>query len=439
MTSSKNDFKKAVEILNTPGTARSYEDLVFLSNYLLFLEEFRKYITRLNQVVRVQLCRVLNLEIYEKNKVIFSKGDPSDRYYIILRGHTESFNVDSSGNFIYLARSEPGKSLGERGIVRNLRRSCTVIAGESTVFLLTLTAADFKRILGEFVHESLEQKLKFVEKYIPGIISYSKSHKERLSYSLNLVNHKRGDVILEKDCFSEVLYFVYEGECSISIPQGNRLRNIVKIGNGSCFGEECVLFGLKSLWKITVASEFCVLGTISRDEILSVFPHDTIEAIKKNYSLKNHGRNLLVSFANEYIIDPELPVTKNLNFPQASKYARKRLAERVERSNPRIVKNFSLSPESKQALRRKLTSFNDRSPSPLLLHQSPMHLKHNFYRAKSNRLRLITDSSPNRISRSFTPKLGKECYPDISFSSSKVITSPSVRSMTPCYKRVKRV
>lgn len=438
MTSSKKDFNKAIEILNNPSTMRSYEDLVFLSNYLLFLEEFRKYITRLNQVVKIQLCRALKLEKYDKHQVIFNKGDLSDRYYIILRGHTDSFNIDNSGKLVHLARSDPGKPLGERGIIRNTRRSCTVIAGESTVYLLTLTAEEFTSMLGDFVYEALNQKLKFVQNYIPGLSSYSNSHKERLSYSLNLVNHKRGDVVLEKDCFSDVLYFVYEGECSISIPQGNRLRNIVKIGIGNCFGEECIFVGIKSIWKVTVASEFCVLATISRHEILSVFPHDTIEAIKNNYSLKNEGRNFLVSFANEHIIAPEVPIGKNLSFPQASKYARKRLVEHIERSKPRILKNTSLTRDSKQALRRKLELFHDRSTSPTLSPESPPRLKHEFYRAKSNRFKLIADSSPNRIGRCFTPKLGKECYPDISLFSSKEITSPTVRSMTPCYKRCYR-
>lgn len=435
MINDKKEFNRAIEILMNPGIIRSYEDLDFLSNYLLFLEDFRKYITRMNKVMKLQLCRALKLQKYERKEDIFNKGDPSNQYFIIMKGYVDIYDIDTTGKLLYLTQIEAGKQIGERGIIRGTARACSVIAGEQTVYLITLTAQEFKQMIGNFVFELLEEKMNFVRKYIPSINSYSNSYKEKIAYALNIETYKRGDVIIEKDSFCDILYYVYEGECSISVPHGMRFRNIVKIGVGNCFGEECVLFGLKSCWKINVSSEFCLIAEISRADLFLIFPHDIIEAIKHIYQLKNQSRSLWIHAASKYIPDFESPITKNSSFPRASKYARKRLVEHIERSKPRIINTNRYSSNSKIALRRKLNRLKEGVRNPKPLSESPTRLKEDMYSFRSNHLKLKSESSQKLIGRSFTPKpsSGQDSESNLSFLSSNDISNPKVRSFTPSF------
>lgn len=64
--------------------------------------------------------------------------------------------------------------------------------------LIALAVSDFKRILGELIYKELDKKLKFLEYHIPFVNNYTMAYKERMAYSFNLDEYKRGDVIINK-------------------------------------------------------------------------------------------------------------------------------------------------------------------------------------------------------------------------------------------------
>lgn len=60
---------------------------------------------------------------------------------------------------------------------------------------------------------------------------------------MNLETIKRGEKILIKGAFTDYLMFVFDGETAIQIDYGRYTKDFMKMGVGSCFGEECVLLG----------------------------------------------------------------------------------------------------------------------------------------------------------------------------------------------------
>lgn len=339
MSPSKKELKYAIEILTKSPDLRSQPDLDFLSMFLLFLEDFRKYITKLNIVLKYQLCRKLTIETYQKDEVIFNKGDPSDKYYIILKGSVSAINMNSEGTEIIIGIIGPGKQFGERGIIKNLPRNLKIAAAEKSL-LLALTDLDFRNILGDYVKQFLEHKVNFIITYVPYVGKYSAAHKERAAYAMNMGYYKRGDKIVQEGGICEFLFFVYEGECVICFKDGNKEQQISKLTTGMCFGEECVLFGKTVMWTVVTFSEYSTVLTIRRNDLITSFPSESVDALKESFKLKMKGREFLMHTRNNSVqMDDSSVLQRKLSdsgiklFPLATNYARKRLFEIATRDN----------------------------------------------------------------------------------------------------------
>ena len=345
MSQGKKDLKYAIEILAQEPDRRSQSDLEFLAMFLLFLEDFRKYIIKLNNVLKYQLCRRLTIESYQKDDLIFNKGDPSDKYYIILRGSVNAINVDSDGAETIIGKVGPGKQLGERGVIKNLPRNLKISAAEKAL-LLALSGTDFKTILGDYVRQFLDQKVQFLITYVPYVVKYSSAHRERAAYAMNMEYFKRGDKIIQEGGTCEVLYFVYEGECVICTKDRNKDQHLSKLTTGMCFGEECVLLGRSAIWTVVDFSEYTAVLTIKRYDLMTSFPPESVESLKESFNLKIRGREFLRhSKSNSLQLDDSSAITQKISdsgvrfFPLASNYARKRLYEFAIRDTSRTRNN----------------------------------------------------------------------------------------------------
>jgi len=73
-------------------------------------------------------CVVMKLktQLYMRGDVVYHKGDPANSMMIISRGKVKVISPNNEG---LLAVLKPGSFFGEIGLLRNMTRSCTVIAG----------------------------------------------------------------------------------------------------------------------------------------------------------------------------------------------------------------------------------------------------------------------------------------------------------------------
>lgn len=81
--------------MKTPRTDQECEQL---TTHLLYLDDFRKYLSKANTSTRIEIGRLLTYRQCWKSEVLFQKGDPSDMFYIILKGSLDMYNVDNYGH-----------------------------------------------------------------------------------------------------------------------------------------------------------------------------------------------------------------------------------------------------------------------------------------------------------------------------------------------------
>jgi CRP-like cAMP-binding protein len=68
----------------------------------------------------------MDLWVVSEEFVLFNKGDPSDAFYIILKGAVEAFNFNMDGSERMVNRFGVGRAFGERGLIKQAPRSLSV-------------------------------------------------------------------------------------------------------------------------------------------------------------------------------------------------------------------------------------------------------------------------------------------------------------------------
>ncbi|MEM7107562.1 MAG: Crp/Fnr family transcriptional regulator [Bacteroidota bacterium] len=101
-----NPFKKTY-------TAAEQNMFVFLANIKLF--------ANLNHKHMYLFLPHMHLRIYNKEEVVFFRGDPSQALYLLKKGRV-SLNIDMSDSFENLTSVGPGTALGESCLIKESKR-----------------------------------------------------------------------------------------------------------------------------------------------------------------------------------------------------------------------------------------------------------------------------------------------------------------------------
>ena len=309
---------------------RSTSDLDFLSSQLMLLNDLRQYIYDLSDAKKLKLFTAFKLEIYEEGEVVFVKGDVSNKLYVILSGKLDMLDVEGSRTVVLIATLSAGKMIGERGLVRRTFRMLTARA-HTQCFLLILDQASFRSFLESAVYTRMEEKLKFIDRHIPCARPLLVALKERLAYTLNMQYFHRGRRLLGQGETLDEMYFVFYGECVVWGHGESENRKVVKLSSGCWFGEECVLLGLRSIYDVSVSSEYAWLYSLTRESALKLLPEATIELMKAQYLLKHQTRTHIASQTRLFPARPiELPA---LHLYKLASPAAKRLIIRNKRKS----------------------------------------------------------------------------------------------------------
>ena len=317
----------ALSLLNKH--TRSIDELEMINSFVITLRDLAIYIRDLNKNQQLELAQSYHLETFEDKMLVFRKGDPSLCLYVILRGSLEIINIidDTIEHVAYVG---PGKMVGERGLARNLHRSLSAIARGKTT-LMTLEKDKFKQYMLDQVHASLEEKVSFIQNYIPGMNSFTRNHKERLAYSLNTLWFHRGEIVIQQEGMVDQLYFIADGECILS--KGSTYHKIVisKLGVGSILGDESIFYLRSASYSVAVFSEQAKIYRLSRHDLYLHIPDKTIEIFKHNCRIKLQGRHLLQQRLTPVTSPRTSEHKKTDKFNQAAPGARKRLLKVEER------------------------------------------------------------------------------------------------------------
>lgn len=326
-----SQLNRAISILKSDD--RSATEIEFLSNFVMDYKELAVYLGRMSIAGINQVMRACYLEEYETGDHIFYKGDHSDKFYLILFGSVCVYNLNKENVVTFSSILNQGQKLGEQGLVTGMPRSMSAKA-HCKVFMLCMFRPAFKQFLEKTVLFELESQLNYIDMYFPNIYRYGSISRIRIAYSMHTVHYRRNKVVLTKNVNYDMIYFVFEGECSIvSQANKNKEKCFVKLSKGSCFGEECGLMGKPAGHTIKVSSEYAILFFIRKIDVKRVIPEEVLEVLVGNYYLKQRSRLLLKEASKSD--DPSFDETQLAPielYPMASGIARRQIHMQFQRT-----------------------------------------------------------------------------------------------------------
>jgi CRP-like cAMP-binding protein len=108
-----------------------------------------------------------NVETFKANEIIFERGQPGDKCYIIVTGQVEVLVPDALGNNIVVSKLGKGDFFGEIALIKNVPRTATVCATNPTkvvtltyrsLRLLAQKAPDVIELLTDIAQRRLEAR-----------------------------------------------------------------------------------------------------------------------------------------------------------------------------------------------------------------------------------------------------------------------------------------
>jgi len=280
-----------------------------------------------------KLCRVINLERFAKNDIVFKQGDYGDKFYIIVQGRVEVRICSESS-----ASSDPrqpghntvawlhrGDSFGELALIKNAPRTASIIVPSSKTEVLSIHKESFERILVGLYGASLNERALFLRRLWTFAALPTRLVQQLATFTSVAIFQTGALFDTEKD---NRLYFIVEGECRLCLldedeetaaePErelvgaggvvegdevevnlkGKELRNyadtgygfynaktISRLGPGNFFGEGCIFPEIRRDWIVEAMSEV-KLYFISRGDILNNVDRRVIDIIEKEARFK---------------------------------------------------------------------------------------------------------------------------------------------------------
>ena len=195
---------------------------------MFYLMESIPALSVLSEQQRRTLSEAMEPMEFEDGDVIFRKGDPGDRFYLVKEGHVRIM-VDGK----LVSKVSPGQGFGERALEFDMVRTADAVC-EGYVVCYTITKASFDRLLGPLHNIWRFDALRRVN------ILAALSDQQLLELAELMTERvfTAGEVIFEKGDVGDTFFVVEDGELRIYDEEGTEYARVFK---GSCFGELALL------------------------------------------------------------------------------------------------------------------------------------------------------------------------------------------------------
>ncbi|KAJ3031266.1 Cyclic nucleotide-binding domain-containing protein 2 [Rhizophlyctis rosea] len=201
----------ALSILRKPQFERTPDDLRVLFRAMRKVGAFGK----LSDFILGQLCGVLSVWVYEKDRAVFRQGDVGTAWYIILSGSAvvQVSRTNRIEDSVPVARLEPGQGFGDLALINDSPRLATIITADPCE-LAVVEKADYNRII-KFIHEKeAKEKMLFLRK-IPIFQDWTVASLRSVGQKMEWKKFLPGQVIIAEGQPLEEFFLIKSGTCTI--------------------------------------------------------------------------------------------------------------------------------------------------------------------------------------------------------------------------------
>jgi CRP-like cAMP-binding protein len=238
---------------------------------ITFLKRVPLFITLTDEDLG-RISAALQPEHFALDAVLKREGDLGDKFYIIERGHVSIWQKDEHGQDIRVQEKGPGQFFGEVALVSNNPRNATILA-ETPLIVLTLTQAEFNRLVREYV--SLEEDVdprvyrSWLLRSMP-IFDELESHElDWLALNMTRDTLQAGGVLFKEGDPGDRFYIVESGELIVAHTQGGRMVEIARCKTGEYVGEIALIQNIPRTATVT-AAEDTIVWSLSGEDFLDL-------------------------------------------------------------------------------------------------------------------------------------------------------------------------
>lgn len=204
-TRAKTDYRR--DILSKPSEERTESDLLSLMEILGRL----RFAESLRHAERVEVCKAMGYRSKQKGATVFSQGDLGNTFYIVLSGSVSvSIKAGDAEAEERVATLYNGDSFGELALLQEGSVRSATVRAETGVEFLTISRADYNRILGAVTEEQLAEKINFLHA-LPAFAGVPMSMIRSAAYVLSTREYARNAVVFKQGEETEDIFFVERG------------------------------------------------------------------------------------------------------------------------------------------------------------------------------------------------------------------------------------
>ncbi|MFC1971950.1 ATP-binding cassette domain-containing protein [Chloroflexota bacterium] len=142
--------KTIVMVTHDSDQAKRVKRTIIIADGEIVEEYLAKTFPSLTQQQLIWVTSKLRPQIYPSGSVIIQKGQPPDKFYIVIRGEVEVILQTPDGHEFPVSRIKSGQYFGEVALIRGDVNMTTVRAtADSDVEVATLDQESFSRLLAE--------------------------------------------------------------------------------------------------------------------------------------------------------------------------------------------------------------------------------------------------------------------------------------------------
>lgn len=281
----QDDFNNQVRlVLAKQGNQRSYDDLLILKSKISKMDFMKSVFSTLHPRQIDDLCRCMNLEIFEENQYIFHQGDIGDKFYVVLSGSVDILLKQRTGNFItndegkkveeftekVVFTCREGGQFGERALDYDEPRAASIKTLCNTE-LITVTQSAYKKLLRAPVYETpldqpgnkghtirvlsltrdkrkaneLHAVAEYLANHVPFFKKFSKEQREEMCRMCELVRVWGKTVLFKQGSIGQAFYIILTGSVDVIVTHVNDEGESVDIlvntlHEGASFGERAL-------------------------------------------------------------------------------------------------------------------------------------------------------------------------------------------------------